>query len=189
MTPPSSILRNHTRMAASPCDLAHNRFYAQRTTPPCRREFQHYQGIATPFDHRRPSPSRRGDSCLLDGGMTDVEVMPMDTRTAPQGSAMPTPRRTLIGMLGPAFVAAVAYVDPGNVAANITREPGTAICWCGCWPLANMMSVLIHTSPPNSASSPANRCRSCSESGWATRGDSCSSPRPRSSPSPQIWPS
>ena len=26
----------------------------------------------------------------------------------------------LAGILGPAFVAAVAYVDPGNVAANIT---------------------------------------------------------------------
>lgn len=24
-----------SRMAAPPCDLAHNRFYAQRTTPPC----------------------------------------------------------------------------------------------------------------------------------------------------------
>ena len=34
----------------------------------------------------------------------------------------------LAGILGPAFVAAVAYVDPGNVAANIT-----ATCWCGCW--------------------------------------------------------
>ena len=29
-------------------------------------------------------------------------------------------RHKLIPLLGPAFVAAVAYVDPGNVAANIT---------------------------------------------------------------------
>ena len=28
--------------------------------------------------------------------------------------------RARLGLLGPAFVAAVAYVDPGNVAANIT---------------------------------------------------------------------
>ena len=27
-------------------------------------------------------------------------------------------RRALVGLLGPAFVAAIAYVDPGNVAAN-----------------------------------------------------------------------
>src|ERR1700712_3392827 len=34
----------------------------------------------------------------------------------------PSPSRRIaerIGMLGPAFVAAVAYVDPGNVAANL----------------------------------------------------------------------
>ena len=67
----------------------------------------------------------------------------MDTRTAPQGTAMPTPRRTLIGMLGPAFVAAVAYVDPGNVAANITAGAryGYLLVWVLA--LANMMSVLI----------------------------------------------
>ena len=29
-------------------------------------------------------------------------------------------RKTLISLTGPAFVAAVAYVDPGNVAANIS---------------------------------------------------------------------
>lgn len=29
-------------------------------------------------------------------------------------------RSRLIVLLGPAFVAAVAYVDPGNVAANLT---------------------------------------------------------------------
>ena len=67
----------------------------------------------------------------------------MDTRTAPQGTAIPTPRRTLIGMLGPAFVAAVAYVDPGNVAANITAGAryGYLLVWVLA--LANMMSVLI----------------------------------------------
>ena len=30
------------------------------------------------------------------------------------------PAHALASLLGPAFVAAVAYVDPGNVAANIT---------------------------------------------------------------------
>lgn len=39
----------------------------------------------------------------------------------------------LASILGPAFVAAVAYVDPGNVAANITSARDTATCWCGCW--------------------------------------------------------
>ena len=32
----------------------------------------------------------------------------------------PPGRRRLPWLLGPAFVAAIAYVDPGNVAANLT---------------------------------------------------------------------
>ena len=40
------------------------------------------------------------------------------------GSVKATPRRASRGLLflllGPAFVAAIAYVDPGNVAANLT---------------------------------------------------------------------
>ena len=32
------------------------------------------------------------------------------------------PAHALASMLGPAFVAAVAYVDPGNVAANLTSS-------------------------------------------------------------------
>ena len=49
----------------------------------------------------------------------------------------------LVGMLGPAFVAAVAYVDPGNVAANITSGAryGYLLVWVLV--LANCMSVLI----------------------------------------------
>ena len=49
----------------------------------------------------------------------------------------------LAGILGPAFVAAVAYVDPGNVAANITS--GARYGYLLVWVLliANCMSVLI----------------------------------------------
>lgn len=52
-------------------------------------------------------------------------------------------RHTLAGILGPAFVAAVAYVDPGNVAANITS--GARYGYLLAWVLvmANAMSVLI----------------------------------------------
>ncbi|MGV1005045.1 MAG: Nramp family divalent metal transporter [Candidatus Nanopelagicales bacterium] len=39
--------------------------------------------------------------------------------TSPHARTRP-PRNRLISLLGPAFVAAVAYVDPGNVAANLT---------------------------------------------------------------------
>ena len=49
----------------------------------------------------------------------------------------------LASILGPAFVAAVAYVDPGNVAANITSGAryGYLLVWVLV--LANAMSVLI----------------------------------------------
>ena len=51
--------------------------------------------------------------------------------------------QSLVGVLGPAFVAAVAYVDPGNVAANVTSGAryGYLLVWVLV--LANMMSVLI----------------------------------------------
>ena len=46
-------------------------------------------------------------------------------------------------MLGPAFVAAVAYVDPGNVAANISA--GATYSYMLVWVLvlANLMAVLV----------------------------------------------
>lgn len=57
-------------------------------------------------------------------------------RRAPQ-------RHRLLALLGPAFVAAVAYVDPGNVAANITAGAryGYLLVWVLV--LANAMAVLI----------------------------------------------
>ncbi|KFI57302.1 Nramp family divalent metal transporter [Bifidobacterium cuniculi] len=53
------------------------------------------------------------------------------------------PVHALASMLGPAFVAAVAYVDPGNVAANLTSgaEYGYLLVWVLV--VANCMSVLI----------------------------------------------
>lgn len=52
-------------------------------------------------------------------------------------------RRRVFAALGPAFVAAVAYVDPGNVAANISAGAtyGYLLVWVLV--LANAMAVLI----------------------------------------------
>lgn len=52
-------------------------------------------------------------------------------------------RHRLRALLGPAFVAAVAYVDPGNVAANITA--GARYGYMLVWVLvvSNVMAVLI----------------------------------------------
>ena len=51
--------------------------------------------------------------------------------------------RAMLSMLGPAFVAAVAYVDPGNFATNI--EGGAQFGYLLLWVvlLANLMAMLI----------------------------------------------
>lgn len=57
------------------------------------------------------------------------------------GSARP--QRRLIPLLGPAFVAAIAYVDPGNVAANLSA--GSRYGYLLVWALvaANAMAVIV----------------------------------------------
>ena len=68
----------------------------------------------------------------------------------PKSPSVPTvPRRTRsgpfasVGLLGPAFVAAIAYVDPGNVAANLTAGAnyGTLLLWVLV--LANLVAVIV----------------------------------------------
>jgi manganese transport protein len=57
--------------------------------------------------------------------MTDTAT-PLDAPRTPQRR-----RAAGLGLLGPAFVAAIAYVDPGNVAANLTAgaEHGYLLLW------------------------------------------------------------
>lgn len=51
--------------------------------------------------------------------------------------------RSALGMAGPAFVAAIAYIDPGNVATNITAgsKYGYLLLWVVV--MANAMAMLI----------------------------------------------
>ncbi|MEZ0165480.1 Nramp family divalent metal transporter [Kineococcus sp. LSe6-4] len=59
----------------------------------------------------------------------------------------PAPTRTgrggLLRLLGPAFVAAIAYVDPGNVAANLTAGAGYGYLLLWVLVAANGMAVLV----------------------------------------------
>src|SRR5215204_3394125 len=53
--------------------------------------------------------------------------------------------RALWPFLGPAFVAAVAYVDPGNFATNISG--GAQFCYLLLWVIltSNLMAMLIQS--------------------------------------------
>lgn len=56
---------------------------------------------------------------------------------------MPKPGKPLYALFGPAFVAAIAYVDPGNVAANLTAGArfGYLLLWVLI--LANAIALLV----------------------------------------------
>ncbi len=71
--------------------------------------------------------------------VTGHEQPPRGARTYKHPGA----RRALITLLGPAFVASIAYVDPGNVAANLTA--GARYGYLLVWVLvvANIMAVLV----------------------------------------------
>ena len=75
----------------------------------------------------------------------DVEQMALPT-PAPSALELVLSRgrvRGTLAMLGPAFVASVAYVDPGNFATNIQAGAkfGYALLWVVV--LANLMAMLI----------------------------------------------
>ncbi|PID97858.1 MAG: divalent metal cation transporter [Actinobacteria bacterium] len=69
----------------------------------------------------------------------------MSTTIQPIQSKPPVSQRKppIVALLGPAFIAAIAYVDPGNVAANITA--GARYGYLLLWVLvcANLMAMLI----------------------------------------------
>lgn len=56
---------------------------------------------------------------------------------------VPTESHRLIWLLGPAFVAAIAYVDPGNVAANLSAGAGYKYLLVWVLVLANVMAVIV----------------------------------------------
>jgi manganese transport protein len=84
-----------------------------------------------------------GDTALLGSGTGDVGgVGPAGAgelaRLRARGRL-----RAVIALLGPAFVAAVAYVDPGNFATNISAgaQFGYSLAWVIV--LANLMAMLV----------------------------------------------
>ncbi|GIG25072.1 Nramp family divalent metal transporter [Cellulomonas denverensis] len=74
--------------------------------------------------------------------MTRRTPVATEVTTAPAAHT-PARRPRLVALFGPAFVAAIAYVDPGNVAANLTA--GARYGYLLLWVLvaANAMAVLV----------------------------------------------
>jgi manganese transport protein len=62
---------------------------------------------------------------------------------APRSGRLPGRWQRLLPLLGPAFVASVAYVDPGNFATNITAgaQHGTLLVWVVV--ASNLLAVLV----------------------------------------------
>lgn len=73
--------------------------------------------------------------------------MAIDAETADEASARPRARPRAwvrrLGLLGPAFVASIAYVDPGNVAANLTAGARYGFLLLWVLVLANVFAMLV----------------------------------------------
>ncbi|RBY75977.1 divalent metal cation transporter [Blastococcus sp. TF02-09] len=78
---------------------------------------------------------------------TEAAVLPATLGTGRRPvAAAPTPgRRRIWPLLGPAFVAAVAYVDPGNFATNFSGGAGFGYTLLWVIVAANLMAMLIQS--------------------------------------------
>ncbi len=79
----------------------------------------------------------------LEAATADVSAAVVDARTPWQRELARGRMRLGLSMLGPAFVAAVAYVDPGNFATNLQggAKFGYALLWVVL--AANLMAMLV----------------------------------------------
>ena len=76
--------------------------------------------------------------------MSNVRTGPVpDSSAELPAKASTRPETRLFFLLGPAFVAAIAYVDPGNVAANLTAGANYGYLLVWVLVIANVMAVLI----------------------------------------------
>ncbi len=75
--------------------------------------------------------------------MTSPYTAALEASLKPGRSGSHKPETRLLRLLGPAFVAAIAYVDPGNVATNLSAgaEFGYLLVWALI--LANAMAVVV----------------------------------------------
>ena len=86
-------------------------------------------------------PSHSGDFAASGGPVPTPSPAPAADGNSATGR--PAKKVSTLFFLGPAFVAAIAYVDPGNVAANLTAgaEYGYLLVWVLV--AANLIAVLV----------------------------------------------
>lgn len=67
------------------------------------------------------------------------------TNSRTEGESGRTARRLRLALMGPAFIAAIGYIDPGNFATNIQAGAsfGYQLLWVVVW--ANLMAMMIQT--------------------------------------------
>lgn len=77
------------------------------------------------------------------------------TSSRVENSSSRAARKVKLALMGPAFVAAIGYIDPGNFATNIQAGAsfGYQLLWVVVW--ANLMAMLIRVLSPNWALPPA----------------------------------
>ncbi|MEV7675528.1 Nramp family divalent metal transporter [Streptomyces sp. NPDC088752] len=95
-----------------------------------------------PADTLAPTPAERDTLVPPPAGKSGTAggpVVPASATTPPR----PSRPRLLLGMLGPALVVSVAYVDPGNYATNMTAGSryGPLLLWVVA--LANVLAMFI----------------------------------------------
>ncbi len=81
------------------------------------------------------------------------------TSSRVENSSSRAARKVKLALMGPAFVAAIGYIDPGNFATNIQAGAsfGYQLLWVVVW--ANLMAMLIQCFLPNWALPPAKTGR------------------------------
>src|ERR1035437_1216016 len=108
------------------------------SAPPIRSSGQSKKSAGPTWDSPRPGESS-GSLTLVESGL----AAPAEAAAGAPGPQAGQRTRRLSWLWGPAFVAAIAYVDPGNVAANLTAgaQYGYLLVWVLA--LANGMAVLV----------------------------------------------
>ena len=94
----------------------------------------------------------------------------------------------VLPFLGPAFIACVAYIDPGNFATNI--QGGSAFGYNLLWviALANLMAMLLQTMSAKLGLATGRTWRRCVDRSSASRWCTPCGSSPRSWPCPRISP-